>query len=71
MYICFGVIALVAYTIFLKRENARRDKGERDEIIENQVETHDSRNGKNGHYATVDEAKKESQIFICRILFPC
>ena len=61
MYICFGVIALVAYTIFLKRENARRDsdKGERDEIIENQVETHDSRNGKNGRYATVDEAKKD------------
>jgi predicted MFS family arabinose efflux permease len=59
MYICFGVIASVAFMILLKRENARRDRGERDEIIENQVETHDPRNEKNGRYATVDEAKKD------------
>jgi hypothetical protein len=59
MYICFGLIASVALIILLKRENARRDRGERDEIIENQVETHDPRNEKNGRYATVDEAKKD------------
>jgi hypothetical protein len=58
MYICFGIIASILFIIFLKRENARRDRGERDEIIENQVETHDPRN-KNGRFATVDEAKKE------------
>jgi len=45
--------------ILLKRENARRDRGERDEIIENQVSTHDARNEKNGRFATVDEAKRE------------
>ena len=59
MYICFGVIMSIAYIFLLKRENARRDRGERDEIIENQVETHDPRNEKNGRYATVDEAKKD------------
>ena len=59
MYICFALIASVALTIFLKRENARRERGERDEIIENQVETHDPRNEKNGRYATVDEARKD------------
>ena len=59
MFICFGLLASVALLIFLKRENARRDRGERDEIIENQVETHESRNEKNGRYATVDEAKKD------------
>ena len=59
MFICFGLLASVALLIFLKRENARRDRGERDEIIENQVETHDSCNEKNGRYATVDEAKKD------------
>ena len=59
MYICFGVIASVTLIILLKRENGRRDRGERDEIIENQVETHDPRNEKNGRYATVDDAKKD------------
>ena len=59
MYICFGVIASVAYMTLLKRENARRDRGERDEIIENQVETHDPRNEKNGRYATIDDARKD------------
>ena len=59
MYIGFGLIASTWYMILLKRSNARRDRGERDEIIENQVETHDARNEKNGRYTTVDDAKKE------------
>ena len=59
MYICFGIIASILYIILLKRENARRDRGERDEYIEDQVETHDARNERNGRYATVDEAKNE------------
>jgi len=59
MYISFGLISSILYIILLKRENARRDRGERDEIIENQVETHDARNEKNGRYATVDEAKQD------------
>ena len=59
MYIGFGLISSILYIILLKRENARRDRGERDEIIENQVETHDAQNEKNGRYATVDEAKQD------------
>ncbi|KAF8809511.1 MFS general substrate transporter [Phlegmacium glaucopus] len=59
MYICFGLIASTTYIILLKRENARRDRGERDEIIETHAETHNARNEINGRYATVDEAKRE------------
>jgi len=59
MYIAFGLISSTSYMILLKRENARRDRGERDEIIESQVETHDARNETNGRYATVDEAKRD------------
>ena len=59
MYICFGLAASVLFIILLKSENARRDRGERDEVIESQVETHKAHNEKNGCYATVDEVKKE------------
>ena len=59
MYIGFGLIATASFIILLKRENARRDRGERDEIIENRRDTHDARNEVNGRYATVDEAKRE------------
>lgn len=59
MYIGLGLIATVLYIILLKRENARRDRGERDEIIETQMETHKVHNEKNGRYATVDEVKKD------------
>lgn len=59
MYIVIGITASVTYVLLLKRENARRSRGERDEIIENQPGTHDARNEKNGRYATVEEAKRE------------
>jgi hypothetical protein len=59
MYIVIGITASVTYVLLLKRENARRDRGERNEIIENQPETHDTGNEKNGRYATVEEAKRE------------
>lgn len=59
MYIVFGLISLILYIILLKHENAQWDRGEQDEIIENQVETHDALNEKNGRYATVDEAKQD------------
>lgn len=55
MYIAIGLITSITYLLLLKRENARRDRGERDEIIG------DSSVGdeKNGRYATVAEAKQE------------
>ncbi|KAJ7919667.1 MFS general substrate transporter [Mycena leptocephala] len=55
MYICIGLLANSAALYLLKRENARRDRGERDEIIgEEGLED----NG-NGRYATVEDAKRE------------
>jgi len=59
MYIGIGITASVTYLFLLKRENERRGRGERDEIIENQPETHDTGNEINGRYATVEEAKRE------------
>ncbi|TFK39767.1 MFS general substrate transporter [Crucibulum laeve] len=60
MYIAFGFIASSVYLIFLKRENARRDRGERDEIIGGKSgSSPDSQNEKNGRFATVEDAKRE------------
>jgi len=56
MYIAFGIIASFIYFTLLKRENARRDKGERDETI---GDGYNDRNEKNGRYATVEDAKKD------------
>ncbi|PPQ78684.1 hypothetical protein CVT25_010705 [Psilocybe cyanescens] len=59
MYIVFGIISSSVFIVLLKRENARRDRGERNEYIEDQPETHDPANEKNGRFATVDDAKRE------------
>jgi MFS family permease len=59
MYIGIGIIASTTFLVLLKRENARRDRGERDEYIENQPETHLPETEKNGRFATVEDAKKE------------
>jgi len=59
MYIAFGLIASTSYILLLRRENARRNRGERDEFIENMPETHTASNEKNGRYATIEEAKRE------------
>ncbi|KAF7356464.1 MFS domain-containing protein [Mycena venus] len=55
MYICIGIIANSVFLYLLKKENARRDRGERDEVIGSE-ELED--NG-NGRYATVEDAKRE------------
>jgi len=59
MYIVIGITTSAIYMLLLKRENARRDRGERNEIIEDQSETNEVRNELNGRYATVEEAKRE------------
>ncbi|KAF9048333.1 MFS general substrate transporter [Hymenopellis radicata] len=56
MYIAFGFIFSVIYLIFLKRENNKRDRGERDEIIGDDTTTGHERNGR---FATVEDAKRE------------
>ena len=55
MYIGIGIISSLVYHYFLKRENARRDRGERDEIIGKDG----TGNEKNGRFATQEEAKME------------
>ena len=58
MYIAIGLIMAVVYHIFLRRENARRERGERDEIIKG---VNDGRTelSKNGTYASVADAKQD------------
>ncbi|KAK2462729.1 hypothetical protein APHAL10511_005247 [Amanita phalloides] len=57
MYIGIGFISTVIYHIYLDRENTRRERGERDEIIGD--EKGEIENEKNGRFATVEEAKRE------------
>ncbi|KAI0730769.1 MFS general substrate transporter [Earliella scabrosa] len=58
MYIAIGLVMAIIYHISLRRENARRERGERDEII---VGVNDGRTelAKNGTYASVAEAKQD------------
>jgi len=58
MYIGFGIISSASYLYFLKAENARRDRGERDEIIGKGGEVTEG-NEKNGRFETVQDAKRE------------
>jgi len=57
MYIMFGIIASLSYHFILKAENARRDRGERDEII-GKIDDSEM-NEKNGRFDTVEDAKRE------------
>ncbi|EMD39264.1 hypothetical protein CERSUDRAFT_82011 [Gelatoporia subvermispora B] len=58
LYIGIGFITSVTYYVLLRRENARRDRGERDEIIKG---VNDDRTdlAKNGTFSSVAEAKQE------------
>jgi hypothetical protein len=55
MYIGIGLITTVTYLLFLRAENARRDRGERDEVIKDVV----GGDPKNGNYDSVEDAKRE------------
>ncbi|KAH9893416.1 MFS general substrate transporter [Cubamyces lactineus] len=58
MYIGIGLVMSVIYFVYLKRENARRERGERDEIIKG-VNDHRSELARNGTYASVADAKRD------------
>lgn len=58
MYIGIALISAFVYRFMLKRENDRRDRGERDEVIEGVNEDREDLL-KNGRYANVLEAKRE------------
>lgn len=55
MYITIGFICTALLGFFLQRENARRDRGERDEIIEGYDNKHG--NEVNGRYESVKAAR--------------
>ncbi|KIM68298.1 hypothetical protein SCLCIDRAFT_1209723 [Scleroderma citrinum Foug A] len=55
MYVILAIIGTVILWYILKRENARRDRGERDEIIQGQEGGHIA----NGCFESVEEAKRE------------
>jgi MFS family permease len=55
-YIAIGLISSIVFFVLLKRENARRDRGERDEVIRG-VESNGA-GEKNGVYANVEEAQR-------------
>ncbi|KAI9440614.1 MFS general substrate transporter [Lactarius indigo] len=65
MYIAIGIISSTAFYVFLRRENAARDRGERDEVIEGVIrenegaEEREERGRRNGRFASVEEAKRE------------
>ena len=55
MYVSLGIICTITYHLLLRRENARRERGERDEVI-NGIAGGDP---KNGTFDSVEEAKRE------------
>ncbi|KAL4062588.1 MFS general substrate transporter [Scleroderma citrinum] len=55
MYVIFALIATVTLRYMLKRENDRRDRGERDEVIQGQ----EGGQSVNGCFGSVEEAKRE------------
>ena len=54
-YIATGFMCSILFAVLLKRENARRERGERDEIIRGAVS--DRAHERNGTYSSVEEAK--------------
>ncbi|KAG6841931.1 hypothetical protein C0991_005111 [Blastosporella zonata] len=56
-YITIGFISTIIFGTFLQRENARRERGERDEIIEGIDNKH--ADAKNGSYESVQAARIE------------
>ena len=58
MYIGIAIISASLYRWLLKRENERRDRGEREEVIVG-VNDHQVDLLKNGRYASIEEAKRE------------
>jgi len=58
-YIGLGFIASIVYSTMLRAENARRTRGERDEIIIGVNENKPGMNTKNGTFVNVEDAKRE------------
>lgn len=65
MYIAIGIASSIAFYVLLRRENAARDRGVRDEVIEGVfrenegAEEREERARRNGRFASVEAAKRE------------
>lgn len=57
-YITIGLIASILFAVFLKKENYRRDRGDRDEIVGGMM-GNERANEKNGRYDSVESARRE------------
>ncbi|KAL6310044.1 MFS general substrate transporter [Sparassis latifolia] len=57
-YIVIGWVCTLMFFLLLRRENARRDAGERDELIDG-VDNKRANAEKNGHFSSVEEARRE------------
>lgn len=58
IYVGIGLLVSVTYIVLLRRENARRERGERDEVIVG-VNDGEKHLEKNGVFASVADAKRE------------
>lgn len=54
-YIGIGWLCSLLFLLLLKRENANREAGLRDEVIDGV--DNEQANEKNGHYSSVDDAR--------------
>lgn len=56
-YIAFGLVCSLLFYVLLKRENARRERGDRDEVIDGvDNKFADERNGR---YESIEAARRE------------
>lgn len=58
-YIGIGFICALVFLFFLRRENAKRMNGERDEIIVGVNDEKNELNPKNGRYNSIEDAKRD------------
>ncbi|CUA69510.1 putative transporter C1002,16c [Schizosaccharomyces pombe 972h-] [Rhizoctonia solani] len=59
MYIVIGWVTSLAFIILLRRENAKRERGECDEVLTGASGSEKAVECRNGVYATVEEAKRD------------
>jgi hypothetical protein len=74
LYIGLGLIFSTLYYFYLRHENAARERGDRDEVIDNDPsysasvsglrekesdEAREARARRNGRFATIEDAKRE------------
>jgi hypothetical protein len=61
MYVTLGITASITYKVLLHAENGRRDRGERNEIIEGILQEKGTQiqEERNGRFKLIEDAKRE------------